>query len=110
MPLAKVFSGSGKVRSYVFAKGSQTSGLSKKAHGLHDFPLIAARGEEVACSHQSADHSRNWRVNGFPVFQRYESFWNVAASLESSPAARLRRAKIWVVFSMHGGMLRSFSG
>ena len=46
---------------YVFAKGSQITGLSKQAHGLHDFPLIAASGEG---SHVPirAQIPKNWRI------------------------------------------------
>ena len=46
---------------YVFAKGCQATGLSKQAHGLHDFPLLAARGEG---SHVPifAQLPRHWRI------------------------------------------------
>ena len=48
---------------YIFAKGCQATGLSKKAHGLHDFPLIAARGEgsHVPIFAQLPKHWRIWK-------------------------------------------------
>ena len=48
---------------YVFAKGCQATGLSKKARGLHDFPLLAARGEgsHVLIFAQLPRHWRIWR-------------------------------------------------
>ena len=48
---------------YVFAKGCQATGLSKKARGLHDFPLLAARGEgsHVPIFAQLPKHWRIWR-------------------------------------------------
>ena len=48
---------------YVFAKGCQATGLSKQAHGLHDFPLLAARGEgsHVPIFAQLPKHWRIWK-------------------------------------------------
>ena len=44
-----------------FARASQATGLSKKAHGLHDCPMNAARGEGAHVP-ISAQIPRQWRV------------------------------------------------
>ncbi|CAE6960767.1 pol, partial [Symbiodinium sp. CCMP2592] len=54
-------SGSRSQIDYLFMRSNQAQGLSKRAHGLHKFPLLAARGEGYHVP-LLAHVPRRWRI------------------------------------------------